>query len=200
MRPDANMWRSSKVTLTDEPTIRVGLAVDISGSMKEAEKPMGSTAYMIGNGVTRANGVFASVVFGEKIRGVVKPGQKIDQVPVVAAKDGYEAFKDAFLALDSMLNLLDGDGVKILVLASDGAFVDPAHAQYADLVMRMCEKRNVLVLHLDFDNGYMDTRFRHGNKTLPVGIPSGTTPQDVATLIGDRLIAEVRKLQAKRAA
>jgi hypothetical protein len=197
-------WRKKKITVTDEPTVRVGLMVDISGSMTAAAKPMGSMAYILGNGVNRADGIFASVVFGAKVYGVVKPGQKITTVPVVDPSDGFEAFKPAFLALDSALDLLDGEGLKILVLATDGHLVDPEHAKYADTAIRLCEKRGVLVLHLDFSGvdqvAKGDARYnlRHGNKTMPLNIPVGTPPAQVADLIGQRVLAEAAKLQAKR--
>lgn len=199
-QPTAEQWRHSRTVLTDEPKLRVGLLTDISGSMAKAADPMGSTAYIVGNAVERMGGLFASVVFGVSIYGVVRPHEKINYVPVVEPHDGWENITEGFYALDYVLDLLDGDGVKILVLASDGRYGGAGQLEFGETMMRMCEDRGVTVMHLDFTGHAAlyaaSHNTRMGNKTPLVNV-RGKSAREVAEILGNALVKGVAEFYAK---
>jgi hypothetical protein len=198
-RPTAEQWRHTVTAVTDEPKLRVGLLTDISGSMSDAAEPMGSTAFVVGNAVERIGGLFGSAVFGVGVYGVVAPHERIDVVPVVNPADGWENIQQGFYALDYVLDLLDGDGVKILVLATDGRLVHPEQLAFGQTMIQLCEKAGVTVLHLDFTGtaGRYDSSHstRLGNKTPLVDVQD-KSPRDVAGVLGEALIKGVRQFYA----
>jgi hypothetical protein len=199
-QPTALQWRHARTMLTDEPKLRVGLLTDISGSMRSAAQPMGSTAYIVGNAVERMGGLFASVVFGVGIYGVVRTHERINYVPVVDPRDGWENITEGFYALDYVLDLLDGDGVKILVLASDGRYGGAGQLPFGCTMMQLCEQRGVTVLHLDFTGhaalyaGTHNTRM--GNKTPLIDV-QGKSPKEVAEILGGALVTGVQNFYAR---
>lgn len=197
-RPTALHWEGKARQIDDNPKLRVGVAVDVSGSMENLSEPLGLVAYIIGNGVQKSGGDFAQVVFGTETTGIVKNGQRIAAVPVVDPADDSESIKSAVLALDHELNLVEGDGVRVLVVASDGQFVDRDEAKWADEAFPALAERGVIVLHLDMDSQYGPSHYphtRHNNPYAPLLIPRGTTPQRVAEIVGDRIVEAVAATQ-----
>lgn len=112
-------WRRTKRTHTDDPTLNVGVMVDISGSMSDAMEPMAVTAWVMSEAVRRVQGRAAMVYYGSGVFPTLKPGQHLDEVSVYSAPDGTERFDKAFKALDGSMNLLNGSGARLLVIVSD---------------------------------------------------------------------------------
>lgn len=129
----------------DDPTLTVGVMVDISGSMTDAMKPMASTAWIMSEAVKRVQGKVAMVYYGNAVFPTLKPGQHLDQVKVYTAQDGTEKFDEAFRALDGSLNLLNGTGARLLVIVSDGEYTSPEQANAKNWVTR-CQQSGVGVL------------------------------------------------------
>jgi hypothetical protein len=138
--------------MTDDPTLTVGVMVDISGSMYSAMEPMATTAWVMSEAVRRVQGRTAMVYYGNEVFPTLKPGQHLDQVNVWEANDGYEKFDEAFRALDGALNLLNGSGARLLVVTSDGAYRSKEAERAIHWVTR-CKQAGVAVLWLPFDNG-----------------------------------------------
>lgn len=201
MRPTAPQWRQVHREVVDEPRIRLGFMTDISGSMSDAVRPMGAAAYIVGRAVNDFDGTFASVTFAERVYGIVRPGQTVRDVPVMEANGGWENFKQAFHALDEVIDLIDGDGLRILVLATDGVYGAEGQKEAASTAMRLCVKRGVVPIHLDFTGKihYYDATYgsRLGLTREPIRIHSGTAPQEVARLIGEAVVTEVAHWKAK---
>jgi hypothetical protein len=145
-------WRRKVRKMTDDPTLTVGVMVDISGSMNSAMEPMATTAWVMSEAVRRVQGRTAMVYYGNEVFPTLKPGQHLDQVNVWEANDGYEKFDEAFRALDGALNLLNGTGARLLVVASDGAYRSKEEERSIHWVTR-CKQAGVAVLWLPFDNG-----------------------------------------------
>ena len=138
---------------TDEPTLSVGVMVDISGSMSSAMNPMASTAWIMGEAVRRVQGRCAMVYFGSDVFPTLKAGQRLKEVNVYSAPDGTEKFDRAFRALDGALNLLNGEGARLLVVVSDGHYTSDEMESAKAWVAR-CSKNGVAVLWLPIgDNG-----------------------------------------------
>jgi hypothetical protein len=145
-------WRKKVRKMTDDPTLTVGVMVDISGSMYSAMEPMATTAWVMSEAVRRVQGRTAMVYYGNEVFPTLKPGQHLDQVNVWEANDGYEKFDEAFRALDGALNLLNGTGARLLVVTSDGAYRSKEAERAIHWVTR-CKQAGVAVLWLPFDNG-----------------------------------------------
>lgn len=165
---------------TDEPTLSVGILVDISGSMGMAMKPMATTAWVMSNAVNRIQGRCAMVYYGNSVFPTLKVGQKLDKVNVYSAEDGTEKFYKAFQAVDGALNLLHGNGARLLVIVSDGEYT-PDETRLAKEVIKKCEKQGVGVLWLPFDNGYKAKEIGQGYAKVVSGI---TDPVQASELIG----------------
>ena len=138
---------------TDEPELSVGVMVDISGSMASAMNPMASTAWIMSEAVRRVQGRCAMVYYGSDVFPTLQAGQRLKEVNVYSAPDGTEKFDRAFRALDGALNLLNGEGARLLVVVSDGHYID-SEMESAKAWVARCSKNGVAVLWLPIgDNG-----------------------------------------------
>lgn len=145
-------WRRTARKHVDDPTLNVGVMVDISGSMSEAMLPMAVTAWVLSEAVRRVQGRAAMVYYGEDVFPTLKPGQHLDKVTVYSAPDATERFDRAFKALDGSLNLLNGTGARLLVVVSDGCYTGQ-ESRLAKSWIERCGKAGVGVLWLANDDG-----------------------------------------------
>jgi hypothetical protein len=152
LQPQTEAWRKRVRKTTDEPTLNVGVMVDISGSMMSAMKPMATTAWVMSEAVRRVQGRCAMVYYGNDVFPTLKAGQHLDEVTVYTAPDGTEKFNKAFKALDGALNLLNGNGARLLVVVSDGVYTYE-EAQHAKRWIAECQSNGVAVVWIPFDNG-----------------------------------------------
>ena len=175
-------WRRTVRKHVDDPTLTLGVLVDISGSMGEAMEPMATTAWVMSEAVKRVQGKAAMVYFGESVFPTLKPGQHLDKVQVYTAPDGTEKFNKAFKALDGGLNLLNGSGARLLVVVSDGCYTGEEQQQARKWVTA-CESAGVGVLWLSIDDG-SHARLITRSSPSAVLLPRTTDPVSVATEIG----------------
>jgi len=148
-----DMWQRKARKHTDEPTLTVGIMVDISGSMGSAMEPMATTAWVMSEAGYRVQAKTAMVYYGSAVFPTLKPGERQSEVRIYTAPDGTEKFDEAFCALDGSLNLLYGAGARLLVVVSDGCYTAPQIAAAKKWVKR-CEEAGVGVLWLPFDHGH----------------------------------------------
>ena len=178
---------------TDEPTLNVGVMVDISGSMGSAMNPMATTAWVMSEAVNRIQGNCAMVYYGNDVFPTLSAGQRLSKVNVYSASDGTEKFQKAFQALDGSLNLLHGTGARLLVIVSDGEYT-PEENKRAREVMEKCKASGVAVLWLPFDEGRSakDIGGDYAEIVLNINQPAetaeviGRSAQAVMTRIGER--------------
>jgi len=140
-------WRQKTRKHTDDPTLSLGIMVDISGSMGSAMESMATTAWVMSEAGRRIQAKTAMVYYGSDVFPTLKVGQKLDKVSVWSAPDGTEMFHKAFMALDGSLNLTYGDGVRMLVIVSDGNYTGN-ETEHAKNVMKSCEQNGVAVLFI----------------------------------------------------
>ena len=105
-----------------EPPMRMGIMIDVSGSMTWAEDIMATTAWAFAHAATYVHGQTASVAFGETVTPITRPGTPPSKVTPFAANSGWENFKDGFAAIDGALDLTTGRGVRLLIVVSDGHY------------------------------------------------------------------------------
>jgi hypothetical protein len=143
-------WEHKVRKHTDEPTLTIGVMVDISGSMGGAMNPMATTAWVLANAGRRVQAKTAMVYYGTGVFPTLRAHEKLDEVRVWSAPDGTEKFDQAFRALDSHLTLLDGQGARLLVIVSDGHYTGDETKRAREWI-RECERKGVAVLWLTFD-------------------------------------------------
>lgn len=138
-------WRRVQRKQVDDPTLTVGVMVDISGSMSSAMSPMASAAWILSEAVKRVQGKVAMVYYGSGVFPTLAPGQHLDEVKVYTAEDGTEKFDEAFRALDGGLDLLNGSGARLLVVVSDGEYTPDERGKAKKWIER-CQRDGVGVL------------------------------------------------------
>ena len=195
VRQEVAPFRKKVRKQTEEPTLTVGVMVDISGSMSSAMEPMASTAWIMSEAVRRVQGKTAMVYYGSEVFPTLKPGQHLSDVKVWSAPDGTEKFDEAFRALDGGLNLLNGSGARLLVVTSDGAYTAD-QADKAKKWVKRCKEAGVAVLWLPFDSGYYARGVERFGATV---IPGYLDPATSALEIGkqaSRALSEVGRRNA----
>lgn len=173
-------WRRTVRKHTEDPTLTVGVMVDISGSMTAAMEPMATTAWVMSEATRRVQGRAAMVYFGNDVFSTLKPGQHLTEVNVYTAEDGTEKFDDAFRALDGGLDLLNGSGARLLVVVSDGHFIGDEISKASEWIRR-CAAAGVAVLWLPFHHGRYAERIVGNNGRI---IEGNLDPTEAAAQIG----------------
>jgi hypothetical protein len=181
LQPQTEAWRKRVRKTTDEPTLTVGVLVDISGSMSDAMKPMATTAWVMSEAVRRVQGRCAMVYYGSDVFPTLKAGQHLDEVTVYTAPDNTEKFNKAFKAIDGALNLLNGNGARLLVVVSDGVYTHE-ETQHAKRWLAECQNNGVAVVWIPFDSGHSAKHLLSGlSAELLAGV---VNPTDTADEIG----------------
>jgi hypothetical protein len=138
-------WERKVRKHTDDPTLRLGVMVDISGSMGSAMEAMATTAWVMSEAGRRIQAKTAMVYYGSGVFPTLRVGQRLDQVRVFSAPDQTEEFGEAWKAIDGELGLTFGDGVRMLVIVSDGQYRE-AQTEAARIALQECKRNGVAVL------------------------------------------------------
>jgi hypothetical protein len=190
-------WRRTVRKATDDPTLSVGIMVDISGSMSSAMQPMASVAWILSEAVRRVQGKAAMVYYGQGVFPVLKPGQHLDQVNVYSATDGTERFDQAFKALDGSLNLLGGSGARMLVVVSDGCYTH-SEERAATQWLAQCSQAGVAVTWVTFDGADHSALRIVGKTGAHVPVEAGSAMQEIASHIGRSAAAALTQTSERR--
>lgn len=187
----AEPWKRTVRKHTDDPTLSVGVMVDISGSMSSAMQPMAVTAWVMSEAAKRVQARCAMVYYGQDVFPTLRPGQNLSEVNVFSAPDGTEKFDKAFKALNGSLDLLTGSGARLLVVVSDGCYTGD-EMEKAERWMRRCQESGVAVLWLPFDRDGYAQRITRG--TDAVVLADTFDPAKAATAIGSAAAQALTKI------
>ena len=191
-------WKRTVRKHTDDPTLSIGVMVDISGSMSSAMQPMAVTAWVMSEAARRVQARTAMVYYGQDVFPTLKPGQHLTEVNVYTAPDGTEKFNRAFKALDGSLNLLHGSGVRLLVVVSDGCYTDD-ETQRAKQWIRRCHEAGVGVLWMPMGpRDYYAEDIIKG--TDAIMLADTLDPAKAALEIGKAAAKALEKVTARKAA
>lgn len=193
----AEVWQRKVRRHTDEPSLTIGVMVDISGSMGSAMEPMATTAWVMSEAGRRVQARTAMVYYGSSVFPTLKPGEHLSEVQVYTAPDGTEKFDEAFAALDGSLNLLHGDGARLLVVVSDGCYTSVELNKAKDW-MRRCQDEGVGVLWLPFDHGHYATDILKGITTASL-VPGVLDPATAAKKIGEAAAQAMERVGQRNA-
>jgi hypothetical protein len=158
------------------PPLRLGIACDVSGSMRAYAAPVASAAWILARAAAHVPGAeSASVVFGRHVRPITYPGRTPAQVREFAANDSTEKFREAVDALTAALDLTLPGTARLLVIVSDGIFCHDERIGGQERITRLIKSGcAVLWLTPNEDNPALNGAHR---LTL-------TNPADAATAIG----------------
>lgn len=124
--PTAEPFTRTTRTPVPTPPLRLGIACDVSGSMKWARAHVASAAWILADAArhTTVPTQTASVIFGNKVRPITRPGKAPTAVTEFNANDNWEDIPTALDALDGALGLSTPGAARLLVIVSDGNFRD----------------------------------------------------------------------------
>lgn len=189
---EGEAWRGKRRLRVEHTPLLVGLMGDISGSMSEAMEPLASTQWVVSTAGHHIDAKVASVHFGSRIHGIAPAGMRERDVRLFYPGDGSEAFRAGALAIDAELDLLNGTGARLLIVSSDGQYVNSDDRRYAETFVPLAQRKGVAVIFLDF-TGSM-TPGAYGAQVVDC---QGASPATVAALVGKACIAEMRKMDSR---
>lgn len=142
----ARPFHSKRSRYAPEPPITLGLLADFSGSMGWASEALASVAWVFSHAMAHVSGTMASALFAEQVVPLTRPGERPPQVQEYAANGGWENFGRAYDAINGALNLTRGKGVRLLLVLSDGHFVNAAARKAQSEALRDLKRAGVIVL------------------------------------------------------
>ncbi len=171
-------FRHQRFEETEEPPLTVGLMSDVSGSMDNVQPAIGVATYVVSEAIYRIDrATAASVYFGQGVYPGLRKKQRMMRVHTWSGTEGWEDFDGGFRALDGELNLLHGEGARLLIVCSDGQYganpyngrsrVDQAQAR--DRWVETCAKNGVGVVWLQLRGQHAPVEERPGVEVLTVG-------------------------------
>jgi Mg-chelatase subunit ChlD len=191
-------WQQKVRKQTDEPTLSIGVMVDISGSMGHAMNPMATTAWVMSEAGRRVQARTAMVYYGSDVFPTLKAGQHLTEVRVYSANDGTEKFDLAFQALDGGLNLLNGTGARLAVIVSDGEYTSPER-DAAKKWLRECQKSGVGVLWISYNGQNRGAKYIiNGTDAVLVDVTDNATEASLA--IGKAAVDAMNKVGVRKMA
>lgn len=138
--PTAKPFTQTIRRTVQHPPLRVGIAVDTSGSMSCVEEPLASAAWILATAVTAADpaSTTATVGYGNiRLKAYTGPCQTPTGVPVIRTGGGDERFCEAVDALDAALGLTRPGAARLLVVVSDGQYYADERRNGAARVKRL---------------------------------------------------------------
>jgi len=122
--PTAEPFTRTTRATVPAPPLRIGIACDVSLSMKAFAGPVASAAWILADATrhTAVPATTASVIFGNHVRPITHPGATPARVTEFDTKDDEHHIDTAINALDGALNLSRPDAARLLVVISDGDF------------------------------------------------------------------------------
>ncbi|MEC3974940.1 vWA domain-containing protein [Amycolatopsis sp. H20-H5] len=122
--PTAEPFTRTTRTPVPTPPLRLGIACDVSGSMRRFAGPVASTAWIMANAAAQSPvpADTATVIFGNHVRPITRPGKAPAAVTDFATSDTWEAVDTAIDALDGALGLSRPGAARLLIIVSDGKF------------------------------------------------------------------------------
>ena len=134
----------------------------------------------------------ASALFAEKVVPLTRPGERPQRVQEYEATGGWENFGRAYDAINGALHLTRGQGVRLLVVISDGRFVNKDAQEAQTAALADLNRAGVQVLWV----GGRGDRFPEG--AIRVALDRtvvGASGEELAELITENLCESLRALR-----
>ena len=146
--PSAKPWKKTRRRHVEQPKLRVGLVVDVSGSMSPVVPTVSSTMWIVANAVHDVGGKAAGYSFGDSWNTVVRSGTPPKQVADFGQGGGTMNPGYAILQAEKDLQF-DQPGPRVLVIVSDGAWAWAGDQDLADQAVERLMAQGVVVLSVN---------------------------------------------------
>ncbi|WP_249385043.1 vWA domain-containing protein [Nocardia uniformis] len=122
--PTAQPFTRTTRSAVPVPPLRIGIACDVSGSMRRYVGEVASAAWIVAQAANLAvmPAATATVTFGSAVIPVTYPATAPARVTEFTASGSWEAIDTALDALDGALGLSKRENTRLLVIISDGRF------------------------------------------------------------------------------
>lgn len=125
----ATPWKQTRRRVVDNPPLTFGVSTDISGSMSHWQRELSSFTWAAASAVKRLQGKVGAVAWNTDSYSLIPPNQFPNTIPVSTACGGSSGVINSLKALDGMLNLGDGEGVRVVAVLTDGELPNLAAIQ-----------------------------------------------------------------------
>ncbi|MEV0604266.1 hypothetical protein AB0I82_33905 [Streptomyces sp. NPDC050315] len=168
--PTALPWIHTQRRQLPTPPLRVGIAVDVSGSMRAAAAPIASAAWIVAKAValTDPDSRSATIAYRRSLTAITAPGRAPTRVTEFDADGGGHSLAETLDALIAALALTTPGAGRLLVIASDGHY-RPEEAAPAAQRIAALRATGCAVLWLAFDP---DPRPLPGTTVLELADPA----------------------------
>jgi hypothetical protein len=146
----AKPWRMRKHRVVETKRVRVAVLCDASGSMDPYVAEFSRCAWAVTSSVRDIGGRSIGIAFGDRAE-VIDPiaAKARTTIPVYPADGGSEAISDALDIAVKELDLLDADGgsgPRVVVIFSDGHWVDDYQNTHGDETLDKLVKSGAVVI------------------------------------------------------
>lgn len=150
--PTAQPWIRTQRRQGPTPPLRVGIAVDVSGSMHAAAAPIASAAWILAKAtaLTDPDSRTATIAYRRALTAITAPGRTPTRVTEFDADGGGHSLAEAADALTAALDLATPGTGRLLVIASDGHYRPDEATRAADRITAL-RSAGCAVLWLAFD-------------------------------------------------
>jgi hypothetical protein len=184
----AQPFRQRRRRHIDQPSLTVGIAVDVSMSMHSTARAMASLSWVMAHAVAQVQGRSATLAWGSQLTPLTWPGKVPDRVPLLQTFEGTEVLPEAIRALDGALSLAVGRGARLLVIATDGQLCDTDQVSSTQTLILRLTRHGCGVLQLCLDGTA---------QVLPGATPvPAARPKEAAHAIGQAAIEALRRANA----
>jgi hypothetical protein len=177
--PTALPWTHTSRRATPAPPLRVGIAVDVSGSMGALAGPIASAAWILtkATSATDPDSRTATVAYDESLTAITRPGRAPERATEFVAQGGGHALGDAIDALDAALGLTSPGAGRLLIIASDGHY-QPQETAAAAWRIKALTDSGCAVVQIAFKGGWYGAAEIPGATFLELEDPA-TAPDQI---------------------
>ena len=116
----ATPWNQTRRREVNNPPITLAIATDVSGSMGIYQREVSSFTWAFANAVSRLKGKVGAVAWNTESHELIAPNRRYEKIPVSNAIGGSTGLPNAIYALDGLMDLSFGEGVRVLAIITDG--------------------------------------------------------------------------------
>ncbi|MFG2592273.1 hypothetical protein [Streptomyces sp. NPDC048438] len=183
--PTAQPFTHTRRRNSPTPPLRVGIAVDVSGSMRAACAPVASAAWIVARAaaLTDPDSLTATIAYDQHLTVLIRPTHRApERVTTFDAIGGHHNLGDAIDALDHGLELSRPGAGRLLVIVTDARYVSDETAAAVGRVKQLTTA-GCAVLQLTLTAG---SRHLPGTTLLHLPKPS-SAPTAIATAATDAI-------------
>lgn len=188
----ATPWKQTRRRQVEAPPFSAAISVDVSGSMDAWQRAVSSFAWAVGKATHNQGGKVGAVAWNDDVRVIAEPGKVSKDVVVANCSGGSRGLARSLDALDGQMNLVSTEGVRVLVILSDGHIGTSGVQERIDRF----RKAGVLVLWV----GVPDWRGDYGG-WIPDNVDHIIlkSPQDFGTQVGRFMADALSKYKGEMA-